>query len=80
MCAYTTVPERVQIQRLTPTKNGRASVVVHMREKAHVVARGRTEDAYHRNVMLEYHFQRTGSGWMLVGSQDVTRTAGKVGA
>lgn len=44
-----------------------------MREKAHVVAAGRKEDAYERNVDVEYYLLRCNSGWKMVGSQDVTQ-------
>jgi ARC6-like, IMS domain len=62
----------VQIQKVTQVEPGRANVLVHMREKAHVVAGGRKEDVFKRNVRVEYHAQRTASGWKLVGTTNVT--------
>jgi hypothetical protein len=69
----TDATKTVQIQKVTPLRPNRAKVRVHMREKAHVVAAGRKEDAYERNVDVEYYLLRCNSGWKMIGSQDVTQ-------
>jgi hypothetical protein len=63
----------VQIERARQLRPDRARVTVHMLEKAHVIADGRKDHGYERNVLVEYQLQRCSSGWKLVGSQNVTQ-------